>query len=125
MKDNKTELEKEYQCDCEECNGEELYTQEQVLDIVEEITPKIFISTESCGGIELDKKEFAKGVKEVSNICGRISAILSTGVSKESVIDIIMNLQNIEFNKIVNTENNNTNKETAKLQNIQVQSQQI
>lgn len=126
MEDNKIELEKEYQCDCEECNKEEeLYTQEDIAQLLDEVLPKVVCNTNDLQDFQLNGKMFQKGVDSVSSICGQYSALTNVGVGKSEAIDIIMNIQNIEFNKIVNTENNTTNKETAKLQNIQIQSQQI
>lgn len=126
MEDNKIELEKDFQCDCEECNGEEeLYTQEDIAQLLDDVLPKVVCNTNDLQDFQLNGKMFQKGVTSVSEICGQFSALTNVGVGKAEAIDIIMNIQNIEFNKIVNTENNTTNKETAKLQNIQIQSQQI
>lgn len=127
MEDNKIELEKDFQCDCEECNGEEeeLYTQEDIAQLLDEVLPKVVCNTNDLQDFQLNGKMFQKGVNSVSEICGQFSALTNVGIDKTGAIDIIMNIQNIEFNKIVNTENNTTNKETAKIQNIQIQSQQI
>ena len=126
MEDNKIELEDEFQCDCEECNKEEeLYTQEDIVQLLDEVLPKVVCNTNDLQDFQLNGKMFQKGANSVSEICGQYSALTNVGIDKSSAIDIIMNIQNIEFNKIVNTENCNSNKETAKLQNIQVQSQQI
>ena len=126
MKDNKTELEDDFQCDCEECSGEEeLYTQEDIAQLLDGVLPKVVCNTNDLQDFILDEKKFQKGANSVSEICGQFSALINVGVGKAEAIDIILNIQNIEFNKIVNTENNTTNKETAKLQNIQIQSNQI
>ena len=120
MEDKKIELEDEFQCD-----EEELYTQEDIKDLLEEVLPKVVCNTNDLQDFKLNEKMFQNGVSSVSAICGQFSALTNVGIDKTGAIDIIMNLQNIEFNKIVNTENCNSNKETAKLQNIQIQSQQI
>ena len=126
MEDKKIELEDEFQCDCEECNGEEeLYTQEDIAQLLDEVLPKVVCNTNDLQDFQLNGKKFQSGVDSVSAICGQFSALINVGVGKAEAIDIILNIQNIEFNKIVNTENNTTNKETAKLQNIQIQSNQI
>lgn len=126
MEDNKIELEDEFQCDYEECNGEEeLYTQEDIAQLLDEVLPKVVCNTNDLQDFQLNGKMFQSGIDYVSAICGQFSALTNVGIDKTGAIDIIMNLQNIEFNKIVNTENCNSNKETAKLQNIQIQSQQI
>lgn len=126
MEDNKIELEdEELQCDCEELEDEELYTQEDIAQLLDEVLPKVACNTNDLQDFELDEYKFQNGVNSVSEICGQYSALINVGIDKSSAIDVIMNIQNIEFNKIVNTENCTTNKETAKLQNIQIQSQQI
>ena len=124
MEDNKIEDE-ELQCSCEENDEEELYTQEDIAQLLDEVLPKVVCNTNDLQDFQLNGKMFQKGANSVSEICGQYSALTNVGIDKSSAIDIIMNIQNIEFNKIVNTENCNSNKETAKLQNIQIQSQQI
>ena len=125
MEENKIEDE-ELQCDCEEYDDEEeLYTQEDIAQLLDEVLPKVVCNTNELQDFKLNEKMFQNGVSSVSGICGQYSALTNVGVDKSSAIDIIMNIQNIEFNKIVNTENCTTNKETAKLQSVQIQSQQI
>ena len=125
MEDKTIELEDEFQCDDEECNDEELYTQEDIAQLLDEVLPKVACNTNELQDFKLNEKMFQDGANSVSAICGQFSALTNVGVDKSSAIDIIMNIQNIEFNKIVNTENCTTNKETAKLQSVQIQSQQI
>ena len=91
---NKIELEDEFQCDCEECSGEEeLYTQEDVAQLLDEVLPKVACNTNDLQDFKLDEDKFQDGINSVSAICGQFSALTNVGVDKSSAIDIIMILK--------------------------------
>lgn len=103
------ELETEELCNCEECTccaDEEAegskgktYTEEEVLQLLEQVTPSVHVDTEDCQGFSLNKKEFKKGLESVGFVCGQIAALVSVGVSEDRAVEYIINRETIEHNQ--------------------------
>ena len=64
------------------------------------------ISKESIEGVEFDKKEFQKGLKDISYVCGMITGLMNIGVCATDSLTYVMNehvLSNsISVNKLLN-----------------------
>jgi hypothetical protein len=106
------ELNQELEID--EVEGKEFYSQDEVLDIIDQITPKIEIDNEELNGLKLDLKVFKDGLKDISFACGQYVGLMSVGVS---AVDA--------FQYILNESTGKSNKDVTKVQQINVESNQI
>lgn len=103
---------------------QEYFTQDEVYDIIEQVTPKIEVNVDEVQGLELNSQEFQAGIDSISFLCGQYSALRSVGIDSSSAIDIIVNERNIEFNLQINEMTCTSNEKTAKIQQaIQEQNQ--
>ena len=92
---------------------QEYYSKDEVLDIIEEITPRIEINTELFNGFELDEDMFKEGLKNISFYCGQFIGLVSVGVNNQDA-----------FQFILNESTGRSNVTTTKEQTIQTQIQQ-
>jgi hypothetical protein len=107
-----------------ESQEQEYFTQDEVYDIIEQVTPKVEINVDEVQGLELNSQEFQAGIDSISFLCGQYSALRSVGIDSSSAIDIIVNERNIEFNLQINQMTCTSNEKTAKIQQtIQEQNQ--
>ena len=64
------------------------------------------ISKENIEGVEYDKKEFQKGLKDVSYVCGMITGLMNIGVCAVDALTYVINEHtfdnSIEVNKLLN-----------------------
>lgn len=64
------------------------------------------ISKENIEGVEFDKKEFQKGLKDVSYVCGMITGLMNIGVCAVDALTYVINEHtfdnSIEVNKLLN-----------------------
>lgn len=85
----------EYKCDCDECEEEdieqELFTKEELIEIIEEIKPKVMLNIESLNNLELDMDEFKRGIKESSYMCGQFIALTNVGMDKDMAYNVVLN----------------------------------
>ena len=103
---------------------QEYFTQDEVYDIIEQVTPKVEVNVDEVQGLELNSQEFQAGIDSISFLCGQYSALRSVGIDSSSAIDIIVNERNIEFNLQINEMTCTSNEKTAKIQQtIQEQNQ--
>jgi len=83
---------------------QEYYSKDEVLDIIEEITPRIEINTDELNGFELDEDIFKKGLKDISFACGQFIGLVSVGVNNADAFQYILNestgRMNLEATKI-------------------------
>jgi hypothetical protein len=102
-------------------------SKDQLISVVEQLMSikDIEVDIDDVQGIKLDKKEFEKGIKLVSLTCGMISALTSVGLTKDQVMDYVINEQNINFNLKLNQMTCDSNKETAKIQQTVQEQNQI
>lgn len=75
--------------------------------------------------IQLDKKEVAKGIKSISEICGKIIGLKSCGLDSSQALEYVLNEMTIEHNQKLNKENNDTLLENTRLQSIKVENAQL
>ena len=104
---------------------QEYFSQEEVYDIIEQVTPKVEVNVDEVQGLELNSQEFQAGIDKVSRTCGMISALASVGLTKDQIMDYVINEQNIEFNLKLNQMTCDSNKETARIQQVVQESNQI
>ena len=97
---------------------QEYFTQDEVYDIIEQVTPKIEVNTEDVQNYCIDEQEYIAGVQSMSFLVGQYSALRSAGIDSSSAIDIIVNERNIEFNLQINEMTCTSNEKTAKIQQI-------
>lgn len=79
------------------------------LDELEDILNAPFkLDTDNLYGTEIDQKLFAKGVKSVSELCGKFSALVSVGFSHEDAASLLISREtaqhNIDIAKIQDTQ---------------------
>ena len=64
------------------------------------------ISKENIEGVEFDKKEFQKGLKDISYVCGMITGLMNIGVCAVDALSYVINEHtfdnSIEVNKLLN-----------------------
>ena len=64
------------------------------------------ISKENIEGVEYDKKEFQKGLKDISYVCGMITGLMNIGVCAADALTYVINEHtfdnSIEVNKLLN-----------------------
>ena len=64
------------------------------------------ISKEDIEGVEFDKKEFQKGLKDISYVCGMITGLMNIGVCAVDALSYVINEHtfdnSIEVNKLLN-----------------------
>ena len=64
------------------------------------------ISKENIEGVEYDKKEFQKGLKDISYVCGMITGLMNIGVCAVDALTYVINEHtfdnSIEVNKLLN-----------------------
>ena len=104
---------------------QEYFTQDEVYDIIEQVTPKVEVNVDEVQGLELNSQEFQAGIDKVSRTCGMISALASVGLTKDQIMDYVINEQNIEFNLKLNQMTCDSNKETAKIQQVNQELNQV
>lgn len=104
---------------------QEYFTQDEVYDIIEQVTPKVEINVDKVQGLELNSQEFKAGIDSISFLCGQYSALRSVGIDSSSAIDIIVNERNIEFNLQINEMTCTSNEKTAKIQQTIVEQNQV
>ena len=87
---------------CEDCEG---YDCERESEESTEQSGEISIINlplETIKGIDLDKDEFAKGVRDHSYVAGAISALVSCGVMPAEALEFVLNSKMIEVNLKMN-----------------------
>ena len=104
---------------------QEYFTQDEVYDIIEQVTPKIEVNTEDVQNYCIDEQEYIAGVQSMSFLVGQYSALRSAGIDSSSAIDIIVNERNIEFNLQINEMTCTSNERTAKIQQINQEQNQV
>ena len=82
----------------EECDDDDEVSVEQLMMHV--------ISKENIEGVEFDKKEFQKGLKDISYVCGMITGLMNIGVCAVDALTYVINEHtfdnSIEVNKLLN-----------------------
>lgn len=58
-----------------------------------EVVPPIYIETDNLDNVEYDQEDFARGVKDISYLCGQITALVNTGLPPEVALDYLFNLK--------------------------------
>lgn len=116
-KENLNEIDEELECECscEECTCEDgiegkLYTEDEIVDIVEqcvsEIIPKVVVDFEPVQGIDVFDDGFIDGTSSASFLAGFYSTLVSAGMSPKDAYELTMNqstiMGNIEQQKIIN-----------------------
>ena len=95
---------------------ENVYTQEEVFELLQDLLPEVKIDTEELNDVKIDADKFKNGVDSVAEICGKYVALTSVGMDSNSAVDVIMNLLNIEYNKEVNKQTCENNLQVAEIQ---------
>lgn len=119
---NENELNQEIETEGTE---QEYFTQNEVYDIIEQVTPKVEVITEGVDGLKINAQEFQAGIDSISFLCGQYSALRSVGIDSSSAIDIIVNERNIEFNLQINEMTCNSNEKQSKIQQVNQEQNQI
>lgn len=103
---------------------------EQVLELSQEQLEELMEVSDKLPPIEIpmewfDEKEFQRGIDETSYVVGVITALFNAGLSESSVMDFIINKENINYNKEANIVNRDMNIEIAKNQKIAVEKNEL
>lgn len=118
MEDNKLNdlVHRENQEDYEEVDLEEL---------IEQTLSKTTLSTENIEDLQLDKKEFSKGIKDISYIAGQIVALQSIGYSQEYIHEFLLNKDTGKHNMELNKMTCDSNEKVAKAGAVQMEKNSI
>lgn len=98
-------------------------SEEELIELLNETV--IEIDTEELNGLKLDDVEFKKGLVDVSRIAGQFIGLKGVGMTSSEALDVLVNMQNIDFNRAMNKDTIEGNINTAKIQGIQLQQQTI
>lgn len=109
-------------CSCEE---QELFTSEDITNLLEEVMPKVDINLDNVKDTSLDKKAFKNGIDSVSYICGQYSALKNVGIEGSSCIDIIISLLNADHNMKMQQSTCENNIEISRIQQVQMEKAQL
>lgn len=60
---------------------------------------QVELDTSEVANSKIDKKEFEKGIKDMSRIAGRFSVLRNVGMSEEAIITYMLNDRNIEHSQ--------------------------
>lgn len=82
----------------DEGNTEGLGMEEMLEEMLSDLL-KVEVDTSSVQGIQIDDKEFAKGIKDLSRVAGRFTVLKNVGMSEEAIITYLINDRNIEHSK--------------------------
>lgn len=123
---NEKELNQEVELDeTEGYEEQEYFTQDEVYDIIERVTPKIEVNTDSIQGFEIDEQEYRAGIQSMSFLVGQISVLKSAGVSEDFIREMILNRETIEHNQTLQRLNNDSSEKIAKIQQANQEQNQI
>lgn len=117
--------EKEY-LENEECDEEE----EQGIDIdsyllQHQILPNIQLDFSKVENTKVDKESFIKGVSEASYIAGFITTLKSVGLNPKDGLDLLINRETCEHNRLLQKMINYNNVEIADKQAIKLEQTQL
>lgn len=120
MELNKEQLEQELSQEYEtECNcGEDMAS-----DFF--IYPVLSLDGTEVEGLPIDKKEYEKGIKEISKTLAIINALKSFGMDNDNIMTYILNSETMAYNERLNKDNNKSNIEIAKAQKMVVENSQL
>ena len=89
----------------EELDDEEELTEEEMAELLEMLqqrqNPKIEINVDAVQNQELDKEEFNRAIKDMSYLCGQISALRAVGCTPAMALDYLLAKDGIEFTKLM------------------------
>lgn len=92
---------KELMTEIEKTVEEELYTESDVLDIVQGFINPIEVDLENIQGSKLDDEQFKAGLREASFVCGIASALKSVGFDNAQVFEYILLRENLVKSEIM------------------------
>jgi hypothetical protein len=109
---------------CEECNQEVvLENTEPMQDYVvdEAMYNPIDMDVESVWGLPYDKKEFQRGINDVSRVCGSITALKLVGLPWDLIMDYLALKDSVKMNLDVA----NVNLKIAEKQQVNLEKTQL
>ena len=109
----------------DEISEQEYFTQDEVYDIIEQVTPKIEVNTDDVQGYCIDEQEYIAGVQSMSFLVGQIAVLKSVGVSEDFIREMILNRETIEHNQSLQQMNNESSERLAKIQQVQLEQNQV
>lgn len=74
-----------------EVNEETLYSEDDVLNIIDELTPRVEMDLDNIKEIVLDTEEYKKGIKNGSYMAGQFVALMGVGFTKDQAYNIVLN----------------------------------
>ena len=108
-----------------ESQEQEYFTQDEVYDIIEQVTPKIEVNTDDVQGYCIDEQEYVAGIQSMSFLVGQIAVLKSVGVSEDFIREMILNRETIEHNQSLQQMNNDSSERLAKIQQVQLEQNQV
>jgi len=89
------------------------------------IIPPFELNTDSISDAQFDEKEFKKGIKDISFICGQITGLINCGISPIEALGFVVNRETIQHNLDSAKISKEMNIEVAKHQSIQLDKTQL
>lgn len=122
------ELYETEQCECglgEECECLE-ENNVNLEDLVKQLNtiPPIELDNETMDEI-CSSEEFNKGIVNVLEVCGSLTALVNCGLTVEGAMDYILTMKTMEHNMELQKLNNQYGIDVARVQNVQIEKGQI
>lgn len=103
----------------------QVFTYQDVQDIIQQVLPKVEMDLDGITGINIDKEQYISGVKVASYWCGFYNSMKSMGCSEDTILQMMLNHDtgniNIKQQEVVNK----GQAEVAKYQQIQTMQNSI
>ena len=80
---------------------QKLYTEEDVVSLIETFQSPIEFKLDNVQGVEIDQELFKSGVESISFLCGKLSALKSIGFSTQQVFEYMMMVESENVSDIV------------------------
>jgi hypothetical protein len=97
---------------------------EDLVSQLEKVLDPIQLPIENLSGVEFDKYNFSKGLKEISFVCGMLTGLMNIGLSAKDSLDYILNKENIKHNQILQDKINKNNIEVSKVNTVKIEQAQ-
>lgn len=118
------ELYETKQCECEEeCTCQDEVNLQELLGQLNSIPP-IQLDNETMDEI-CSSEEFNKGMVNVLEVCGSLTALINCGLTVEGAMDYILTMKTMEHNMELQKLNNQYGIDVARVQNVQIEKGQI
>lgn len=89
------------------------------------VIPPIELDVSNLGDAQIDEKEFKKGMKDASKLCGYITALKNVGLDNENILNYLLNSDTIDHNIKIAKMNNETQVKISEKQQVIMDKNQL